>query len=74
LNDCFIDCEGKNINCKIDGGVLRAGIIGENAEISKETMKVKNPSDQRMLRFVSDKRLKDSNDTYNKPRFGNMNY
>jgi hypothetical protein len=74
LKDCFIDCEGKNINCKIDGGVLRAGVIGENAEISKETMKVKNPSDRRMVRFVSDKRLKDSNDRYNKPGFGNMNY
>jgi hypothetical protein len=74
LKDCFIDCQGKNLNCKIEGGVLRAGNIGENAEISKETMKVKNTDDQRMLRFVTDKRLKDLNDKYNNPRFGNMNY
>lgn len=74
LNDCFIDCAGKNINCKIEGGVLRAGNIGENAEISKDTMKVKNLDDQRMLRFVTDRRLKDLNDRYNDQRFGNMNY
>ena len=74
LKDCFIDCQGKNINCKIEGGVLRAGNIGENAEISKETMKVKNLEDQRMVRFVADKRLKDLNDRYNNQRFGNMNY
>jgi hypothetical protein len=74
LKDCFIDCQGKNINCKIEGGVLRAGNIGENAEISKETMKVKNLEDQRMVRFVTDKRLKDLNDRYNNQRFGNMNY
>ena len=74
LKDCFIDCKGKNINCKIEGGVLRAGNIGENAEISKETMKVKNLEDQRMVRFVADKRLKDLNDRYNNQRFGNMNY
>jgi hypothetical protein len=74
LNDCFIDCEGKNINCKITGGVLRAGLIGENAEISKETMQIKSRNDQRMLRFVTDKRLKDLNDRLNSPKFGNMNY
>jgi hypothetical protein len=74
LKDCFIDCPGKNLNCKIVGGVLRAGNIGENAEVSKETMKVKNVDDQRMLRFVTDKRLKDLNDRYGNQRFGNMNY
>ena len=37
-------------------------------------MKVKNLEDQRMVRFVTDKRLKDLNDRYNNQRFGNMNY
>jgi hypothetical protein len=37
-------------------------------------MKVKNPADQRLARFVTDKRLKDLNDRYNNPKFGNMNY
>jgi hypothetical protein len=74
LKDCFIDCEGKNINCKIEGGVIRAGNIGENAEVSEETMKVKGWDELRKQRFVTDKRLKDLNDKYNIPRFGNMNY
>lgn len=74
LKDCFIDCKGKNINCKVDGGVLREGNVGENAEISKETLKVKSQQDLRMLRFVTDLRLKDQNDKYLIPRFGNMNY
>ena len=74
LNDCFIDCKGKNINCKITGGVLRSGNIGDNANVSKETMKVKDPGDQRFARFVTDKRLNDLNDRYNNPKFGNMNY
>ena len=74
LKDCYIDCEGKNLNCKIVGGVLRAGNIGENADVSKDTMKVKNSGDQRLARFITDKRLKDLNDRYNNQRFGNMNY
>ena len=74
LNDCFVDCKGKNINCKITGGVLRSGNIGDNANVSKETMKVKDPGDLRFARFVTDKRLNDLNDRYNKPKFGNMNY
>lgn len=74
LKDCFIDCEGKNINCKIEGGVIRAGNIGENAEVSEETMKVKGWDELRKQRFVTDRRLKDLNDKYNIPRFGNMNY
>lgn len=74
LNDCFIDCENKTINCKIEGGVLRAGNLGENAEVSKETYKVKGWADRRKERFVTDNRLKDSNDKYIDPRFGSMNY
>jgi hypothetical protein len=74
LEDCFIDCEGKNVNCKIVGGVFRAGNLGENSEVSPETLKVKGWEDFRKMRFVTDKRLKDLNDKYNDPRFGNMNY
>jgi hypothetical protein len=74
LNDCFIDCEGKNINCKIEGGVIRAGNLGENSEVSEETYKVKAWEDIRNSRFVTDSRLKDLNDKYSMPRFGNMNY
>jgi hypothetical protein len=74
LDDCFIDCEGKSINCKIKSGVIRAGNIGENADVSEETLKVKGLDDFRKERFVTDKRLKDLNDKYNGQRFGNMNY
>jgi hypothetical protein len=74
VEDSFIDCEGKNINCKIIGGVFRAGNIGELAEISKETLKVKGLEDFRKQRFVTDSRLKNSNDKYNISKFGNMNF
>lgn len=74
ISDSFIDCENKNINCKVEGGVIRAGNIGENAEISKETHKVKSFRDTRNSRFVTDSRLKDTNDKYFNPKFGNMNY
>jgi hypothetical protein len=74
LNDCFIDCENMNINCKIEGGVFRAGNLGENSEVSKETLKVKGWDEIRKQRFITDSRLKDANDKYTIPRFGNMNY
>lgn len=74
LKECFIDCEGKNLNCKIDGGVLRGGTVGEYAEISDETMKVKGWDELRKKRFIPDRRLKDSNDAYFIPKFGNMNF
>lgn len=74
LKECFIDSKGKNINCKVIGGVFREGNIGENADVSNETLKVKTKDDERMIRFVTDRRLKDSNDKYYIPRFGNMNY
>jgi hypothetical protein len=73
LKDCFIDCEGKNINCKIVDGVFRAGILGANSEVSEATFKVKSDEDARLVRFVTDSRLKDDNDKYNVPKFGNMN-
>lgn len=74
LEDCFIDCIGKNINCKINGGVLRGGNIGENAQISRETLKVKGWDELRKERFISDKRLKNLNDKYPNWRFGDMNF
>lgn len=74
LKDCFIDCENKNVNGKIIGGVFRAGNLGENSELSKETIKIKAPEDIRKVRFVTDSRLKDINDKFPNQRFGNMNY
>jgi len=74
LKDCFIDCEGKNLNCKIEGGVLRGGTVGEYAEISDDTMKVKGWDELRKQRFISDKRLKDLNDSSHIPKFKNMNF
>lgn len=74
LKDCFIDCEGKNLNCKIEGGVLRGGTVGEYAEIADDTMKVKGWDELRKQRFITDKRLKDLNDQYHIPKFKNMNF
>jgi hypothetical protein len=74
LKDCFIDCEKKNINCKIIGGVFRSGNLGDASEVSKETYKVKGWDEIRNNRFVTDSRLKDLNDRFNVARFGNMNY
>jgi hypothetical protein len=74
LKDCFIDCENKNVNGKIIGGIFRAGNLGENSELSKETIKIKAPEDIRKVRFVTDSRLKDINDKFPNSRFGNMNY
>jgi hypothetical protein len=56
------------------GGVLRDGNVGEYAEISKDTIKVKGFNDIRNERFVTDKRLKDLNFEYKRSKFGNLNY
>ena len=74
LKDCFVDCKGKNINCKMEGGVLRDGNVGDYAQISKETVKVKGFNDIRNERFVTDSRLKNLNFDYKRPKFGNLNY
>jgi hypothetical protein len=74
LKDCYINCEQKSINCEIDGGVLRAGILGEYAELSKDTKKVKGWNEVRNERFITDKRLQDLNDKYKGAKFGDMNY
>ena len=74
LTDCFIDCKGKNVNCKTIGGVLRGGNIGDYAEIGKDTIKVRGFNDLRNERFVTDSRLKDLNPDYRRSKFGNLNY
>jgi hypothetical protein len=74
LKDCYINCEQKSINCEIAGGVLRAGILGEYAELSKDTKKVKGWNEVRNERFITDKRLQDLNDKYKGAKFGDMNY
>jgi hypothetical protein len=73
LKDCFIDCEGKNIDCKVTGGVFRAGMVGENSELSKETLMVKGKSEMRMTRFITDNRLKNDNTNFLVPKFRNTN-
>lgn len=40
LNNCYIENPGEMIDGKIDGGVIRKGIIGKNAVISKHTLVV----------------------------------
>jgi len=56
------------------GGVLRDGNVGDYAEISKDTIKVKGFNDVRNERFVTDSRLKNLNFEYKKSKFGNLNY
>lgn len=74
LVGCFVDCKGKNVNCKMEGGVLRSGNVGDYAEISKETLKVKGFNEIRSQRFVTDSRLKNLNPDYKKSKFGNLNF
>ena len=35
--NCYIDAKAKDVNCKIEGGILRSGYIGPGADISKTT-------------------------------------
>jgi hypothetical protein len=74
LKDCYINCEQKTVNCEVEGGVLRAGIVGEYAQISDTTKKVKGWNEVRNERFITDKRLQDLNDKYKGAKFGDMNY
>jgi hypothetical protein len=39
LTDCYIDSPGKVIDCEIVGGVFRRGVLGENADVSPETLR-----------------------------------
>jgi hypothetical protein len=74
LTGCFVDCKDKNVNCKMEGGVLRSGNIGDYAQISKETVKVKGFNDIRNERFITDSRLKNLNPEIKRSKFGNLNY
>lgn len=38
LTGCYIENPTEIIDCKVEGGVIRKGIIGTNAQISKETL------------------------------------
>jgi len=74
LEECYIDCAGKAIDCNIKGGVIRKADIGRNANVSKETEEVKDFEDIRKARFVSDSRLKDSNTLYKPQSFKDQNW
>jgi hypothetical protein len=74
LKDCYIDCNDKSVNCKIEGGVFASGVLGDFSEVSKETKRAKNWNVIRGERLVTDKRLKNLNFEYPNMKFGNMNY
>lgn len=74
LEGCYIDSPQQNIDCYIKGGVIRKADIGRNADISKETEKVKDFTEIRQSRFITDSRLKDLNDPLKKIKFKNINY
>jgi hypothetical protein len=74
LEECYIDCEGKSIDCNVKGGVIRKADLGRNAKVSKETEEVKDFDDIRKARFVSDSRLKDVNTIYKPQTFRDQNW
>jgi hypothetical protein len=74
LEECYIDCAGKSIDCNVKGGVIRKADLGRNAKVSKETEEVKDFEDIRKARFVSDSRLKDSNTLYKLQSFKDQNW
>jgi hypothetical protein len=74
LKECFINCPQKSVNCDIEGGVFRAGILGDASRVSKETQKVKGWNEVRSERFVTDRKLQDLNDKYFRAKFGDINY
>lgn len=74
LEECYIDCAGKSVDCNIKGGVIRKADLGRNANVSKETEEVKDFDDIRKARFVSDSRLKDLNTIYKPQSFKDQNW
>jgi hypothetical protein len=74
LDECYIDCEDKIIDCDIKGGVIRKADLGRNSNVSKETEKVKDFNEVRVERFVSDSRLKDVNVPYKPQKFKDQNW
>jgi hypothetical protein len=74
LEDCYIDCAEKIVDCDITGGVIRKADIGRNAKVSEETEKVKDFEDIRAQRFISDSRLKDVNVHFQPQKFRDQNW
>ena len=74
LDDCYIDCAEKIVDCDISGGVIRKADLGRNAKVSEETEKVKDFEDVRAQRFISDSRLKDVNVHFKPQKFRDQNW
>lgn len=74
LENCYIDSPTKKIDCSVKGGVIRKADLGRNADVSKETEKVKDFNEIRQSRFITDSRLKDLNDPLKRIKFKNINY
>ena len=74
LEDCYIDCSDKIIDCKIKGGVIRGADLGGNSEVSDETEKIKGFEEIRKERFIADSRLKDVNVYFKPQRFRDQNW
>lgn len=74
LEECYIDCQDKILDCEIKGGVIRKADLGRNSKVSDSTEKVKDFDEVRNSRFVTDSRLKDVN-VYSKPqKFRDQNW
>ncbi len=74
IEECYIDCENKIIDCEIKGGVIRKADLGRNSNVSDNTEKVKDFDEIRSERFVSDSRLKDVNVYYPSQKFKDQNW
>jgi hypothetical protein len=74
LDECYIDCEDKIIDCDIKGGVIRKADLGRNSKVSDETEKVKDFEEVRQQRFISDSRLKDVNVHFKPQKFRDQNW
>ena len=74
LEDCYIDCENKIVDCSIKGGVIRKADLGRNSNVSDDTEKVKDFEDVRKDRFITDSRLKDVNVYHQVQKFRDQNW
>lgn len=74
LEDCYIDCENKIVDCSIKGGVIRKADLGRNSNVSDDTEKVKDFEDVRKDRFITDSRLKDVNVYHQAQKFRDQNW
>lgn len=57
VTDCYIDNKVKEINCDVNGGIIRSGYIGDLAVVSKETEIIKDPEDDKKMKGSSKKML-----------------